>query len=116
MRYLMLIHTPENKQATSEQGNQMMAEYGVYEQELAKAGGVKLGGAALQSVATATTVRVRNNKTQTTDGPYAETKEQLGGFYLLECKNLDDAIKWASKIPNAKDGVVEIRPVREFQQ
>ncbi|MCI0832319.1 MAG: YciI family protein, partial [Chloroflexi bacterium] len=70
---------------------------------------------ALQPVPTATTVRVRDGETVTTDGPFAETKEQLGGFYLLNCKDLDEAIVYAAKIPLAPTGSVEVRPVMEFE-
>ena len=70
-----------------------------------------LGANALQDVTTATTVRVRDGETLTTDGPFAETKEQLGGYYLLDCKDLDQAIEYAAKIPSARIGSVEIRPV-----
>src|SRR5689334_76929 len=73
--------------------------------------GMIAGGEPLQSVATATTVRVRNGETMATDGPFAETKEQLGGFYLIECDDLDQAIEAASKIPDAAFGSVEVRPV-----
>jgi len=69
----------------------------------------------LQPIATATSVRVRSGETLTTDGPFAETKEQLGGYYMLDCENLDEAIKWASKIPGAKDGTIEVRPIWEFE-
>ncbi|MFK7917661.1 MAG: YciI family protein [Ilumatobacter sp.] len=78
------------------------------------AAGKHLGGEALNPVATATTVRVRDGKTITADGPFAETKEALGGFYLIEAENLDEAIEWAAKIPSAPSGSVEIRPVMEF--
>ena len=74
-----------------------------------------LGSNALQPVATATTVRVRGGKTETTDGPFAETKEQLGGYYLLDCKDLDQAIEYAARIPSAKNGSVEVRPVMQFE-
>ena len=73
------------------------------------------GGAALLPTNTATTVRVRDGKTLTTDGPFAETKEQLGGYYLLVCKDLDEAIKAAAKIPGAAHGSIEIRPIMEFE-
>jgi hypothetical protein len=73
-----------------------------------------LAGEALQSTGTATTVRVRNGQTVTTDGPFAETKEQLGGYYLLNCKNLDEAIEFAAMIPGAKHGSIEVRPIMEF--
>ena len=69
----------------------------------------------LRSATTASTVRVREGKLSVTDGPFAETKEQLGGFYLFECRDLDEAIKWAAKIPSAKGGSVEVRPVMEFE-
>jgi hypothetical protein len=75
---------------------------------------VKNTGEALLPTSAATTVRVRDGETLTTDGPFAETKEQLGGFYLLDCPDLDDAIKWAARIPGARTGSVEIRPVMEF--
>jgi len=71
-------------------------------------------GEPLLPVATATTVRVRDGKTLTTDGPFAETKEQLGGFYILDCKDLDQAIAYAAKIPDAKRGSIEVRPVMEM--
>jgi hypothetical protein len=77
--------------------------------------GVMLAGEALEPTSTATTVRVRNGKTETMDGPFAETKEQLGGFYLFECANLDDAIRYAAMIPSAKNGSVEVRPVMEIE-
>ena len=69
-----------------------------------------------QPVAAATSVRVRSGKPVTTDGPFAETKEQLGGFYVLECKDLDEAIGWAAKIPNARNGTIEIRPVWDWKE
>jgi hypothetical protein len=84
--------------------------------EEVKSAKVMLGGEALQPCATATTVRVRDGKTLTTDGPFAETKEQLGGFYLLDCKDLDEAIRWAAKIPGATYGSIEIRPVMLIPQ
>ena len=70
-----------------------------------------MGGNALEAVSTATSVRVRNNKPELTDGPFAETKEQLGGYYLFECKDLDEALGWAAKIPSARYGTIEVRPV-----
>jgi hypothetical protein len=76
--------------------------------------GVMLAGEALQPTSTATTVRVRNGKTETMDGPFAETKEQLGGFYMFDCANLDEAIKYAAMIPSAEHGSVEVRPVMEL--
>jgi hypothetical protein len=73
------------------------------------------GGDALQATATATSVRVRDGKTMTTDGPFAETKEQLGGFYMVDCDNLDQAIEAASRIPAARGGTIEVRPIAEFE-
>ena len=114
MRYLALIYTPEpTEPPTAEQGEQMMAEYGAFTQ-MTQQRGAFLGGEALQPIATATTVRVRDGKLSTTDGPFAETKEQLGGYYLLECKDLDEAVELAGKIPGARFGSVEVRPIMEM--
>ena len=92
------------------------AHFGAYMKfnEVATKNDVLRGGNALNSISTATTVRVRDGKTQTTDGPFAETKEQLGGYYLLDCKDLDEAISYAAKIPSATLGSVEIRPIMVF--
>jgi hypothetical protein len=92
----------------------MYAAYGTFTQELI-ASGVMTGGSELKPVATATTVRVRNGKTLTMDGPFAETKEQLGGYYLIDVPDLDQAIHWAAKIPSALNGSIEIRPLNESQ-
>lgn len=111
MRYIALIYTDPNldpPRNTPERAR-MSDEYAALTQDMAKAG-VTSGGAALQATSTATTVRVRDGKTLTTDGPFAETKEQLGGFYLLDCKDLDQAIEWAARIPGARWGSIEIRP------
>jgi hypothetical protein len=115
MRYLCLIYGDESQWAKySPQDQQAVGEsYAKYTQDAQNAG-VFEAGEGLQPTATATTVRVRNAKTSTTDGPFAETKEQLGGFYLLNCKDLDAAVEWASKIPGASGGSVEIRPVLEM--
>lgn len=82
----------------------------------AKKAGVHVGGEALQPIATATTVRARDGKASITDGPFTETKEQLGGFYLLDCKDLDEALSWAKRIPTSKWGSVEVRPIMVFDQ
>ena len=112
MKYLLLmyahesdnpIHTPEEYQVAA----QAWQAFGV---EAAAAGVVEANN-GLASVTDATTVRVRNNKTVIADGPFAETHEQLGGYYLLNCKDLDEAISWAAKIPTAKYGLIEIRPL-----
>ncbi|MBL8521520.1 MAG: YciI family protein [Betaproteobacteria bacterium] len=111
MEYLLLIYADEKAWSTlsKDEVGQIMAAYGTYTQELIAAG-VMRGGSELAPTPTATTVRVRNGKTLTTDGPFAETKEQLGGYYLIDVPNLDEAIKWAAKIPSAASGSVEIRP------
>jgi hypothetical protein len=115
MRYLALIYTNETTEAqrTEAEGNALMEAYFQFDRD-SKAAGVHRAGEALQPTHTATTVRVREGRMLTTDGPFAETKEQLGGFYLLECANLDEAIAWAAKIPSAKDGSIEVRPIMEF--
>ena len=112
MQYMALIYdTHENRSALSAAAReQMIADYMAFTQA-AKEAGVYVAGSALKGVDTATTVRVRGGETLYTDGPFAETKEQLGGYYLLECKDLDEALKWAAKLPTAKSGSVEVRPL-----
>ena len=113
MQYLLAIYEDETFWNTKPEGEigQMMEGYRRFGQE---AGERILGGNALQPTATATTVRVRDGERLTTDGPFAETKEQLGGYYLLECKDLDEAIELAAKIPGAQSGCVEVRPIMVF--
>ena len=113
MRYLALIYTPEGEPASEADGQRMMVEYGALTAEM-RGKGAYLSGEALQPVATATTVRVRKGDRMVTDGPFAETREQLGGYYLLECKDLDEALTWAARIPGAQFGSVEVRPVWEL--
>ena len=115
MKYVLLIYGNENMTANmpEEMLYAFMGEYEQYTRDMIEAG-VRLAGEALQPTAAATTVTVQDGKTVTTHGPFAETKEQLGGFYLLEADNLDQAIEWASKCPEAKFGKVEIRPVLAF--
>ena len=115
MRYLLLIYSTEAQasSATPADMEAVMTAYDAFTKEISGSGQMR-GGEALQPTSTATTVRVRNSKTVTTDGPFAETKEQLGGFYLVDCKNLDEAIVWAAKIPGAKLGSIEVRPIMEF--
>jgi hypothetical protein len=116
MHYLLLIYQDEAAHAQWSQ-EQLAAEYqayNVYSEEVAKSGAM-MGGNALMPTNTATTVRVRNGKLLTTDGPFAETKEQLGGYYLMNCKDLDEAIALAARIPAASDGSIEIRPIMEFE-
>jgi hypothetical protein len=115
MRYLLLIYTPEVDPSTVAPEVQQ-AEFAAYDaltREL-RDSGANLGGEALEPTSTATTVRVRDGQVQTTDGPFAETKEALGGYYLVEAKDLDEAISWAAKIPGAKNGAIEVRPIWEF--
>jgi hypothetical protein len=115
MQYLLLIYENEAAGvARGEAGNTaMMAEYRDFTQSIIKNGQFKAGD-ALQPISTATTVTVRNGKTLTTDGPFAETREQLGGYYLIEAKDLDEAIAIAARVPSAKSGSIEIRPVWIF--
>ena len=99
---------------TEAESGALFAGYGRLEGELAQQR-KKLAGEALQGVGAATSLQVRGGKRIVKDGPFAETKEQLGGFYLVECANLDEAIDWAAKIPNVANGTVEIRPVWDFE-
>ena len=114
MKYLCLIYDEEKKlQGMSKsEMDALMGEYFSFTTDIRKSGQF-LGGNDLQPVANATTVRVRNGKLSTTDGPFAETKEQLGGYYLIEAKDLNEAIQVASRIPSAKLGAIEVRPVQE---
>lgn len=116
MRYMLLIYGNEAVDAsqTPEEMETMMAEYNAFTNEV-RDRGLLLGGDALVDTSAATTVRVRDSQILTTDGPFAETKEQLGGYYMLNCDNLDEAIEMAAKIPGAKSGSIEIRPIMEFE-
>ena len=116
MQYLLLIYqneaqmgkmTPADRQAVA-------AEYGTYTQSIVQSGHFKAGD-GLQPTTTATTVRVRDGKTMTTDGAFAETREQLGGYYLVEAKDLDTAIALAARIPGAREGSIEVRPVMIYK-
>ena len=117
MRYLCLIYEEETNAASmsKSESDAFMGEYFAFTEGI-KASGHYVGGEALQPVQTATTVRVRNSKVSTTDGPFAETKEQLGGYYLINARDLNDAIQVAAKIPSARLGSVEVRPIMEFNQ
>ena len=112
MKYLLLIYSDETQWATMSEaeGQEIMAEYMKYTGDIHKSGNY-LGGDALQPVATATSVRVRDGKRLTTDGPFAETREQLGGFFMVEAKDLDEAITLAAGIPGARTGSIEVRPI-----
>ena len=110
MQYMLLIYQDESRQPGAEEMQKVLGEYMTFTQEIVKAGKFKAGD-RLQPAATATTVRVRDGKTLTIDGPYAETKEQLGGYYLVEAANLDEAVVIAARIPGARFGSIEVRPV-----
>ena len=112
MQYMILIYGDEKGAAglSEAEMQQMYGAYMAYNMELAGAG-VLVGAASLQPIATATTVRVKSGKPTTTDGPFAETKEQLGGYYIVNCANLDEALKWAAKCPGADGGSCEVRPL-----
>ena len=112
MKYVLLIYGNESamRAASQAETGQMLAAYGAYSEAMVKAG-VMAGGDRLQPVATATTVRVAKGKTEVLNGPYAETKEQLGGYYLIDAPDLDAALSWAARCPGASHGTVEVRPV-----
>jgi hypothetical protein len=112
MQYLLLICDNEQRwnEYSPEEAQSIMGEYRTLTQSLAQSGHYK-GGNQLQPISTATTVRIRNGKRQTTDGPFAETREQLGGYFLVDAANLDEAIAIAERIPAAKTGSIEVRPV-----
>ena len=115
MEYMLLIHGDEKRWAKmpSDERSTIHQAYVAFTQSIVKSGHFR-AGAQLQPTSTATTVRVRGGKTLTTDGPFAETREQLGGYYLVEAKNLDEAIAIAARVPSAKLGSIEVRPVMVF--
>jgi hypothetical protein len=115
MRYMLLIYNEEaswGAMSEQEQGR-IFGEYMAYTEDI-QANGQHLAGDPLQPIATATTVRVRDGKTLTTDGPFAETKEILGGYYLVDVPSLDEALAWAERCPGAQFGTIEVRPLMEF--
>jgi hypothetical protein len=116
MQYLLLIYANEAAGAavTRADMEKMMAAYGAYMEAMKKAG-VHVGSNRLQGTATASTVRVANGKTQVLDGPYAETKEQLGGYFMIDVPDLDAALSWAGRCPGAAYGSVEVRPIWTMQ-
>ena len=116
MKFLALIYADETTwtDATPEQIAATMQAHGEFGENAGKAG-VLQGGEGLEPTAAATTLRVRDGERLLTDGPYAETKEQIGGYYLLECKDLDEALGWAAQIPEAAFGAVEVRPVMNYE-
>jgi hypothetical protein len=114
MRYLLLIYQEEPTEPVPDDVSRtVMSEYAAVTQEI-RDRGLWQAGEALEPTSTATTVRVRNGQTLTTDGPFAETKEALGGFYLIDARDLDEAIEIAAKIPAARVGSMEIRPIWEL--
>jgi hypothetical protein len=115
MRYLLMICDDENsiEAMSPAEGAAMLAEYGAFGEEMASRG-VLQGGERLRPTTDATTVKVRGGEVLTADGPFAETKEQVGGYYLVDCRNLDEAIEVAAKIPSAKHGTIEVRPIWEL--
>jgi hypothetical protein len=115
VKYLLSIYCDEAADAkkSKEEFESEFAAYMEYTND-GRQRGVILAGDALQPSATATTVRVRNGELLTSDGPFAESKEQLGGYYIVDCKNLDEAIEWARRIPHAAQAGIEIRPIMVF--
>ena len=112
MQYMLLIYSDESamQSASASQAAEMMAAYGAYAEALRKAGAL-VSADRLKPTATATTVRLSSGKTEVLNGPYAETREQLGGYYLIEAADLDAALSWAARCPGASHGSVEVRPV-----
>ena len=112
MKYMLLIYGDEAGilAASKEQAAQMLAAYGAYTEAMKKAG-VHVGSNRLRPTTSGTTVRVANGKTEVLDGPYAETKEQLGGYYMIEVPDLDAALSWAARCPGASHGTIEVRPL-----
>ncbi|CAN7524853.1 YciI family protein [Neorhizobium tomejilense] len=117
MKYMALIYTSPATMTPPDSPNfgRMMEGYKLAN-ETYQRDGVYVSGDALQPATTATTVRVRDGRTETMDGPFAETKEQLAGFYILDCSSLDDAIRYAAMIPGAAHGAVEVRPIMVFDR
>jgi hypothetical protein len=115
MQYLCLIYEDEKawQKMPPAEAEKILGEYHAYTESIGRSGHL-VGGNALQPTHTATTVRVRQGKVGTTDGPFAETKEQLGGYYLLKARDLNEAIQLAARIPGARLGSIEVRPVMEF--
>lgn len=115
MKYMCLIYGEETKhpQAGTPEMAELMQGYMAFTKDI-RENNVMVAGDPLEPVATATTVRLRGGKSETTDGPFAETKEQLGGYYILDCKDLDEALAYAARIPTAAFGSVEVRPIMVF--
>ena len=110
MKYMCLIYEDPSVQRDAAQSEQLMKDYWAFTEEVVSSGKF-VAGDPLEAPATATTVRLRDGKTLTTDGPFAETKEFLCGYFILECADLDEALAWAAKIPSVHTGSIEVRPV-----
>ncbi|MEX0673588.1 MAG: YciI family protein [Gaiellaceae bacterium] len=117
MQFMLLIYDDEQtwRGMSEEERNGVMGEYFAYTEQLREAGAY-VAGDALQPIDTATTVRMRDGEQLLTDGPFAETKEQLGGYYLVDVGSIDEALQWAAKIPSARYGSIEVRPVVVFDR
>ncbi len=115
MRYMLMICTDNaaEQARSAEEGAAVLAEYGKFSEEMGRRG-VLQGGARLRPATEAKTVRVNNGKVLISDGPFAETKEQIGGYFVVDCKSVDEAIEVASKIPGARHGGIEVRPIWEM--
>ena len=117
MQYILLIYGDQEswKSRSEEENGQIYQDYMQFTKDLQDSGAM-VGGDALEPTPTATTVRVRNDETLTTDGPFAETKEQLGGYYIVDVGSIDEALAWAAKIPGARYGSIEVRPLMVFEE
>jgi hypothetical protein len=112
MKYMMLIHHDEAALAKADQS--LWADYAAFNEALAKAGGVS--GMRLQPASAATSVRVRDGKTEVVDGPYADTKEKLAGYFVIDVASVEEAVAWAQRCPSARYGAIEVRPVMDMQR
>ena len=115
MKYLLMIYASEKDEAkmSPDETGKLMQAYGAYTEALIKAGAMQ-GGERLRPIADATSVRVRGGKTEVLNGPYAETREQLGGYYVLDVPDLDAALTWAARCPSSAYGTIEVRPIWEM--
>jgi hypothetical protein len=112
MKYMMLIHHDEAAIAKADQS--LWADYAAFNEALAKAGGAS--GMRLQPASTATSVRVRDGKTEVVDGPYADTKEKLAGYFVIDVASVEEAVAWAQRCPSARYGAIEVRPIMDMPQ
>jgi hypothetical protein len=113
MQYMLLIYDSEARKLSPAEQGQLMQDYLAFTQGIVKSGNFKAGD-PLERTSTASTVRVRDGKTAITDGPFAETKEQLGGYYIVEAKDLDEAVAIAARVPSARSGSIEVRPIMKM--